>query len=306
MLSKYADYPVGFANNWMEKPILWLLDGIDEVRSESKKKKLCKDLFDYAKQNQKDYFVVTSRPSGYFSCSIGKDWKEYQIAPFLEKQSEDLIQKLCKVYILVDSSIFLEASEIISALRSKESMAFILANPLLLTMVVLFYWSNRCLPHDSFEFYNHSTRVLCDKWLRFRSQKCDKEDTPFPSFVLNGLMCDIALKMMTNGQVVINQTNLELYVQSYFERKPNSLDLDSEIYKFITIAKDLIGVIVDKGGNNYGFLHLSYQEFYTSKKILSFNSSELANIISIYWDHPDWIEVGIFSFFIVFHFRKKI
>ena len=63
-----------------------------------------------------------------------------------------------------------------------------------------------------------------------------------------------------------------------------------EIGRFLRAAEDLIGVLVEQGPDWFGFMHLTFQEFYAARAIVH-RSSDAARLIARYWDHPDWREV---------------
>ena len=74
------------------------------------------------------------------------------------------------------------------------------------------------------------------------------------------------------------------------ERGYTGREQSEEIGRFLRAAEDLIGVLVEQGPDRFGFLHLTFQEFYAARAIVH-RSGDAARLIARYWDHPDWREV---------------
>lgn len=66
---------------------------------------------------------------------------------------------------------------------------------------------------------------------------------------------------------------------------------DMEADRFFVAAEDLIGVLVAQAPDRFGFLHLTFQEFYAARAIAKKREEERAALIARFWDHSDWREV---------------
>ena len=295
VLAKAGDYPASAVESWLKGPVMWLLDGIDEVRDTGRRSQLCDAVRLLAERRPGDVFVACARPSGYPAGGVGVGWREMTLAELTEEQGLHVLEKWEAIIRQVDQQPF-DAKRVHDDLKRNAGVRDALRNPMLLTMVVLFFKANRKLPRDRYEFYEHAATVLAEKWLVHRS----KQDAQQVGQVtgVHQILGHVALRMMEEGRVTLTRSRLEAEVEAGLtERGIGGAEGQKQRDGFLRSAEDLIGVMVDKGGGRFGFLHLTFQEFYAAGELARPGEARARGTLQTarrFWDHPDWGEVWRF------------
>lgn len=272
---------------WAKASRILLLDGVDEIRDSGKKAKAIESIRLGAIASTRSRHIVTSRPSGYTRGSLGGDWQETTIAPLSDAQAREHLEKW--------EAIFRSFGEppkdlpgLLPQLLAHPGLASVTRNALFLHLIVFFHRSNMRLPDDRNDFYSYATTVLSDRWQRRRS---GDSSTP-PIKFLPQLLATVAIHMMRQGLVTVPEPQFRALINERLVRAGlTEYAAASETDYFIAAARDLIGVIVDKGGDKFGFLHLSFQEFYAADYLLKARDPEYIELAARHWDDLDWAEV---------------
>jgi HEAT repeat protein len=275
---------------WLTKPVLWLLDGIDEIRDPYQRDSLRKQIDSMATQRQTDKWVLTSRPSASPTVAMGRAWQILHLSPFSDDQILAILQKWSDV-LLKKESVSLDVQQMVKSLLDDTGLTRIARNALLLTLAVLFYKTQRRLPEDRWEFFVHADRVLRDTWIRHRLMDRSLKDS-MPGNYLSDFLNLLALRCMQKGVVSLRSENLEQEAVPLLEKWGYvGRERGTEIQRLIAASEDLIGVLVARGPALFGFLHLTFQEFYAARALLTLPRNEADALLAQYWDHPDWSEL---------------
>lgn len=287
-----ADLPAGWLAE--DRPVLWLLDGIDEVRDPHRRSQLMEELRTLPAAWPAHSWVVTSRPTGYHRGNLGT-WQEWELAPLDNDQARSLLTNWSRLLEKLDRRAVFHAGNLFDALTEQTGLSRLRRNPLLLTMIVLFYRDSKRLPDHRWEFYEHAARALRRSWVSFRSSASgDGADETLSSVIhgdwLDPVLAHLAIAAMRQGEVVFSSEALRTAVQAALrERNFAAGEAETRAAAFMDRALRFIGVFVEKGTDRYGFLHLTFQEYYAAEWLLS-HEPEAGKLIKSHWQHSDWQE----------------
>lgn len=297
ILEKDLNQPEGSLSAWFTKeaPVVWLLDGVDEVRDPKRRSQLLDELTKLPNTLPGHRWVITSRPTGYQRGALGNEWREVALAPLDSSQAKDLLANWSRLLEVLDLKAVFDAELLYSALGDQVGLSRLRRNPLLLTMIVLFYRDSKRLPDHRWEFYEHAARALRRSWVKFRSDRFGSGDDVVAEVIdadwLDPVLSYLAIEAMRKSEVVFTRDALRSVVATALTlRNYSPTEVELRVAAFTNRALKFIGVFVEKGPDRFGFLHLTFQEYYAASW-LTVHEDEAALLISSQWQHPDWREV---------------
>ncbi|MCG8357107.1 MAG: SIR2 family protein [Kiloniellales bacterium] len=274
-------------DDWLAGPVLWLLDGVDEVRDPHERERLREEIQAIAQQRAGDRWVVATRPAGEPAVGLAPGWARAELPALSDRQIEDVLARWGQV-LAQKEGLALDHRAMAQSLRKDTGLRDLRGNALLLTLAVLFYKSRRRLPDDRWEFYDAAEEALRDAWVRHRGRHAG---AALPGDYLPTLLEQLALAGMREGQVFFSRERLERETRALLtSRGYTGGEQDRETGLFLRAAQDLIGVLIEQGPERFGFLHLTFQEFYAARALVK-RSGEAPAVIRRFWDHPDWKEL---------------
>jgi hypothetical protein len=154
---------------WLKGPVLWLLDGIDEIRERHLRAGFIEDLNAVVNtpQRQRDRWVATARPAGEPLGGVGPAWQRAVIPAFSDWQVGEVLRRWGGV-LKRKESIELDARDMARSIRKDAGLRQVRTNAFFLTLIVLFYKSRKRLPRDRWEFYCAGEQALRDAWVHHR------------------------------------------------------------------------------------------------------------------------------------------
>ena len=271
---------------------IMLLDGLDEVASEDKRIKTCKWIERARKILPYTRFVMTSRYGGYLGRSrLEGNLLELSILDFtLEEAREFLIRWFEAVEVALhpegDENKLREkegdeALVLVETIEKAEHLVKLAVNPLLLQIIALVHRDRGRLPQRRVELYEECTNVLLEKW-----------------DMAKGLNVLLTAREARN----ILQP-LALWLHEVDERRSAPLDEISKVIEdpledigkqdvnskaLLTNIRDRSGIFMGYSGTDYGFTHLSFQEYLAAEQIR--NKRAIDTLISNYGNRW-WKEV---------------
>ncbi|MFQ5597147.1 MAG: HEAT repeat domain-containing protein [Nitrospiria bacterium] len=288
---RFAEVGAAALSAWKSGPIYWLLDGLDEIRDQALCLKLCQEISVLSKQRPDDRWLITSRPVGLTAGKTVLNWEKRMLAGLSDAQSLALLTRWEGVFRRKEGSV-LNAKEFKRKLTEEIGLLRLKRNALSLTMVVLYYKARRRLPQDRWVFYDHAASALINSWLLTRFGR-DNADASYPpnANLLHQLWGRLAYDGMTQGIVTFNRRKLEGSIEELLiEKGFRQPFLNTEISRLVRAAENLVGVLITKGERRFGFLHLSFQEYYAARYLCE-HRERVVQAIHRYWDHPAWKEV---------------
>lgn len=272
--------------SWQQQPILWLLDGLDEIRNHRLREKFSEELHQLRYVRPKDRFVVTARPAAYPSIGLGTEWQLAKLAELSSSQQGQLLKNWANIIERLAGRSF-DPRSVQTELQNQAGLQRLQGNPFLLTLIVLFQRHQGRLPHDRWEFYEQADRALADSWARRRANPHEMPENK----ILKPWLRNIALQGMREGKINFSRRTLEqaaeTLLRDYYQIPA---ECDQQLQSMLRAAEDLIGVLIAKAPNTFGYLHLSFQEYYAAAAIALLPLAERQATILSYWDHPEWRE----------------
>ncbi|MDY6933129.1 MAG: SUMF1/EgtB/PvdO family nonheme iron enzyme [Spirochaetota bacterium] len=272
-----------------------LLDGLDEVADEDARIKTCRWIDDARKKYVHTRFVITSRLAGY----MGKSRLEGQ--PVLELSIQNFTPDEIKSFLIrwfesVEAAMLPDAEDawmkkgreqalqLVEEIEKSESIKKLAVNPLLLQIIALVRRDRgTVLPQRRVELYQECVNVLLEKW-----------------DMAKGL--DILLSA-SQARRILQPVALWLHEKEKERHAPlkEIIDLIKEPLEIIGKSgidpqkllyniRDRAGIFTGYSESEYGFSHLSFQEFIAAEHIR--NTRQL-NILTDNYNNRWWREVTL-------------
>jgi hypothetical protein len=254
-----------------EGSFLFLLDGYDEIYSNSKNK-ISKEIEDFVDTYSKNTFVLTSRPGS--NAETLQRFDNFYVQPLTKSQINDFILLQFKNH---DNQESLDRILTIVEKPDNEDYKDYLSNPLLLSMFIFTFNSYPELPKYKNKFYWNVFDTLCTKhdafskngfWLHERKSKLLNDD-------LENILKWFSYISLFKGKYNFDYNFLKQTIQEINQKLNLSANPDDIIYD-LTVS---ISILI-QDGTEYTFPHKSLQEYFTSSLIKGLNEEQKEKIYS--------------------------
>ncbi|MEQ9551090.1 MAG: NACHT domain-containing protein [Coleofasciculus sp. G3-WIS-01] len=273
---------------------LILLDGLDEMLDDDANRCI-KQIRYFSHQYCDNQFVITCRIAAQ-DYTFDK-FTEVEVADFNGKQIKTFVEKWYKTKDLDLGERFIEQ------LKVNPQIQELATNPLLLTLLCLEFEDSGDFPADRAELYKRGIATLLLKWDAKRGIIRDQVYKKLSVQRKQNLLSQIAFTTFERKDYFFKQRQVEHYIADYIrnlpdaETDPDALQLDSEaVLKSIEAQH---GLLVERAREIYSFSHLTFQEYFTARKIVtSSNPQTLENALRSLVSHiteKSWREVFFLS-----------
>lgn len=251
-------------NNLLKQgKLFFCLDGLDEVREEDIQRVLrqIKNLFQY----YKNQFVIT--------CRIAA--REYTFEEFTEVEVADFDDKQIRIFVnkWFNTKKLELSDKFIDQLKVNKQIKELASNPLLLTLLCLEFEDSSDFPAERAELYKRATHTLLRKWDAKRGIVREQVYKKLSVQRKEDLLSEVAFTTFDNKNYFFKQKDIERYIADYIRNLPHAktdskaLELDSEaVLKSIEAQH---GLFVERAREIYSFSHLTFQEYFTARKIIN-------------------------------------
>ncbi len=280
--------PRGFAENLLkEGKAILLCDGLDEVNKEnSLRDRLIHELVDFNKKYNNNKMIVTCRIAASEYRFEGFVYVE--MADFNESQIKTFIYKwFAGKYQIADQ--FLKEFDEIRNKRLRE----IAKNPLLLTLLCIGFEETLTFPSRRSEIYDEAIDALLKKWDASRGIKRDEIYRDLSLGRKRQMFARIAYNTFEKGEYLIEQKQLAEKIVSYLKNLPRTNPKEKiDGLAIIKAIECQHGIFVERAQGIYSFSHLTFQEYYAAKYIISnIHKDALQNLIYNHFSDESWREV---------------
>ncbi|HSH03978.1 MAG TPA: NACHT domain-containing protein, partial [Anaerolineae bacterium] len=293
---------------------LILFDGLDEVLDTTTRNFVSRqvDTFIHRWQARGNRFVVTSRFVGYREAPLSNEWVHLSVLDFGITEIEQFIHQWA--YAMEESlnpdhpqkiqmAQKLKA-DLLSDVHSNQAVRNLAANPLMLTLLALLRRQVGALPSRRVALYKNYLETFIVNWLDARSQGERREGIErLGLYDVEALLIPMALWLQEttpSGTVrldTMKEALLDIHLQNlgFDDAEQVSVSQKNQarewVDRFLAEMRHMTGLIVERGHNVYGFLHLTFQEYLAGRALASLPSKQRWERLKPHLHDPRWHEI---------------
>ncbi|MDM8525160.1 NACHT domain-containing protein [Desulfococcaceae bacterium HSG8] len=284
--------PRGFMENLLkEGKAILLCDGLDEVNKEDDlRKQVIGEVINFSKTYKDGKVVITCRIAA--SEYLFEDFVYVEIADFDKSQLKTFVYKWFTGKYQTADKFLKEFYEI-----RNDRLRDLAKNPLLLTLLCIGFEETLSFPSRRSEIYEEAIDALLRKWDASRGIKRDDIYRHLSLGRKRQMFARIAYESFEKGEYLIEQKHMGEKIVSYLKNLPQA-DSQEEIdgIAVIKAVESQHGIFVERAQGIYSFSHLTFQEYYTAKYIVSnIHKSALENLIRNHFTDENWREVFLLT-----------
>ncbi|MEH2359527.1 tetratricopeptide repeat protein [Nostoc sp.] len=283
---------------------LMLLDGLDEVFEQESRRLIVERIDQFVNAFSSNKFVITSRIAGYRDVKLSSRFAEFTIEDMGGEQVEKFLERWC---LVIERAQQPEASEaqwqragddqatkILEAIKDNEGVKRLTANPLLLTILALIHRNGERLPNRRVKLYELAVQTLTEDW------QLGKKLPDAPKVLLNqnevvAFLAPLAYWMheeKPSGLVTEAEVEQQLAAKL---AELNDTDLESDsvrlaVQEFLRKVRETTGLFVERAPGVYGFMHLTFEEYFAARYIADNEVRDILEIIRKHLHEPRWNE----------------
>ncbi len=291
-------------------PLLWILDGLDEVVDPQMRKRVAGWVRKALERRLEDRFLVTCRFQGYFRSGVplGPKFVEFHVRPLDDKQIQRFVRdwfgaaygKLLGPGRRAKARAQADSHELLDILARPAYQAGhireLCTNPLLLTILCIVFHEERKLPTGRAELYAHCVRVLLEYWRRdLYAAELGTGLKPYDAEAAQAVLARVAWWMhQQQDRTAAPLAELAAEASKGLANVAPSSGLGTDGLRFLERMRDETGVLAmaGEGAGRCGFLHLSFQEYLAAEHAAREGlAAQLAAHAAESW----WREVALLS-----------
>jgi predicted NACHT family NTPase len=251
---------------------LLLLDGLDEVKDLARRRDVVNRVVDFftVQRQRGNKFILTSRIVAYdqvrrtieglAECTL-VDFGDEDIGRFIAKWTRAIEQASHGSGQVAAQIAGREQAELLAAMQRNPGVRRLAANPLLLTVLALMKRQGVRLPERRVELYEQYVDILLRHWNLARSLGRTPLYSPDVKQVLK-VLAPLALWMHETSPgvgLVKEQAARRKLAETYTAAGVDDPERASEL--FLADVRDHANLLVERGSRQYGFIHLTFQEY---------------------------------------------
>lgn len=241
-----------------------LFDGLDEVNQEGNQRAtMINHLRDFSNKYSGSQCLITCRVA---ATEYTFERFEYvEIADFTDKQVKTFVRKWFKgsrKKLSLFNGAFYRAEN-----RRLQELA---RTPLLLSLICISFDATLDVPQRRAEIYEEAVEALLKKWDTSRSIKRDEIYRGLSLGRKRQMFARIAAQTFQDGEYFLKQARLSKLVANYLFQLPGAEkgeEIDGDVILKAIEAQH--GIFTERAHRIYSFSHLTFQEYFTAKQIVS-------------------------------------
>ena len=284
-----------------------LLDGLDEVQANRAHLVHKVETFAASVVEKGNKIIVTSRIVGYRDAPLDpKDWSLYTLLDFDREAIEQFTGKWCLAFETstrgdtpeARADAKLEQRSLLEAIDSNPGVAQLASNPLLLTILALIKRQGVALPNRRVELYELYLDTLIRVWNKARA--LDRQQIG-PDMKFNDILAALGplalwLRKENPTAGVVSERALLGELTRYYMGDDWGLNRGPALEKaceFLQSVRRYSNLLVERGRDQYGFLHLTFEEMLAAYGLYQKAQLDLSESLAIIQKHltdPAWRE----------------
>ncbi|HEX3184592.1 MAG TPA: metallophosphoesterase [Pyrinomonadaceae bacterium] len=259
-------------------------------------------------------FVVTSRIAGYHFAGVPGEFEHFTIRRmglddiklFLEKWCPAVERRIAEApdRRQVDQRSQREIDGILKAVQTTPGVRRMAENPLLLRILAVIHRNEAHLPQRRVELYETASVTLLRDW---HLERGTPKGAVIDDVKATSLLGPLALYIHENrasGFLSKGETERILGGILARERGENdpeqpSLETREAVQDFLETVREHSGLFVERGEGLYGFMHLTFEEYFTARQLVSSATRARGQILQRLhqprWREPILLAVGSLS-----------
>lgn len=251
---------------------LVLLDGLDEVL-EAQHDRVLREIREFAQRYGQTSMIVTCRIAA--REYIFQQFTEVEVADFTDEQIQEFADKWFKTK--EPEQVNAEEKSTIGllfwqALKEREPIKELAANPLLLTLLCLEFEESSEFPQSRAELYERGLNILLSKW---DGQRRIKREEVYKRLSIHrkiSLLGQLAMQTFERGDYFFRAHTAERLISQYIQNLPDAkTDPEALLVDSHAVLKSIEaqhGLLTERATDIYSFSHLTFHEYFTAKNIL--------------------------------------
>ena len=286
-----------------------LLDGLDEVQQVGQRNLVVDRVLDFFayRQQQGNKFVLTSRIVGYrevrpsstamAECTL-VDFDDEAIELFVNKWTAAIEQQATDDPYLAQQTAVQEQRELMTALSHNPGVRRLAANPLLLTILAVMKRQGVVLPERRVELYQRYVETLLKHWNVARGLgRPPQHDLDVVETIR--VLAPLAWWMHESspGVGLVKREAVRRQLETIYKARALG-DPVSLARQLLADARHYANLLLERGPGQYGFIHLTFQEYLAAVGIAQQGQEEISEIVTILGQHvgdDSWHEVTLLT-----------
>lgn len=289
--------------------MLLLLDGLDEVRDLGQRHLVVQRVLDFVAfhRRQGNKFILTSRIVGYrevrptveglAECTL-VDFDDDEIAEFVSKWTGALERAARGDTPVAAQEAAREGEELLAAVRRNPGVRRLAANPLLLTILAVMKRQGVMLPERRVELYQKYIETLLRHWNLARGLgRPPGRDLDVIETVR--VLAPLALWMheTSPGVGLVRREAMRCKLEEIYAGR-GSAEPEQAARQLLVDAREYAGLLLERGAGEYGFIHLTFQEYLAAVAIALQGQREIEPVVDALAAHigdDNWHEVSLLT-----------
>ena len=226
------------------------------------------------------------------------DFDKAEITEFVDRWTRALETQAQGNTLIARADAEREKHELLDAVQRNEGVRRLAANPLLLTILALMKRQGVTLPERRVELYEQYVKTLLSSWNRARglgrppSRDLDTVQTI-------KLLAPLALWMheVNPGVGLVKRENLRRQLEALYQQRGEA-DPATCARQFLNDMRDSASLLVERGPGEYGFIHLTFEEYLAAVAIAlqhQGNAKAIAQALGAYIGKQAWHEISLLT-----------
>jgi hypothetical protein len=292
---------------------LVLLDGLDEVLDTGTRSYVAAQagalIGEWSPRGVR--FVVSSRFVGYREAPVPGGLPTLSVLDFGTPEIEVFVHRWARAYETwaangespeaLRRARTLE-SDLLTDVQSNESVRRLAANPLMLTMLALLRRQVGKLPHRRVQLYESYVGALLETWVDARTEGARERSVEIlDRHQAENILIPLALWLQqekpsgTTGGAELQWKLQEICLEEAgivveTASRPQRREAEEKALRFLQEMRQMSGLLVERGHDAFGFLHLTFQEYFAGRALARLGEEERWRTVYPHLHDPRWRE----------------